>query len=61
LDFVPFFADFAAFFFAAILISAINMNRAVWRSIEQAKAQAAGNKEVASGVYAPMLPGGGRR
>ena len=52
-----------------ILIAAINMNREVWRSIEQSKAYYAGHKDAAAaaggagaaGVAAPMLPGGGRR
>lgn len=49
-----------------ILLAAINMNREVWRSIEQSKAYYAGHKDAATaagaaGVAAPMLPGGGRR
>lgn len=49
----------------ACLICSININRAVWRSIEQAKAGAGGKETVSGGGAAaavqmqPLLPGGG--
>lgn len=53
-----------------VLVAAINMNRDVWRSVEQSRAYYAGHHKdaagiaaggAAAGVLVPMLPGGGRR